>query len=492
MGSQVPIPPSERMIRGLFNYGGGSASCAAISIFWLASLFIPLPSLDEGSISDTEAVDIAVEAWIYGYPLITMEMTRRVMTNVASPVGKQAPMGQWAKLRTYPDPLARAVTAPNLDTLYTMAWLDLSREPYLLDIPDAKGRYYLLPLLDAWSNVFASLGSRTTGGAAQSYAITGPTWKGTLPEGVVECRAPTNLVWILGRIYCSGTPADYAKVHAFQEKLTLIPLSDRGRPYTPPTGIVNPAIDSAGSVRDMVNRMDPGSYFKLMATLMKANPPAREDAPLLRRMVKIGIVPGRDFDIGSVDPVVAQALRESPRGGVGQLLRHCSGTSVDANGWSYFLKLGRYGTDYVHRAFTAAIGTGANLSEDAVYPVTEADADGDPYVGSKRYVLHFPPGSSPPAEGFWSLAVYDNQYFFAPNEIHRYTRGSRDNLRYNADGSLDIYIQHQSPGATREANWLPVPEREFVLMLRLYWVRESAPSILNGSWQPPPVKVVGS
>src|SRR5262245_35271329 len=174
-------------------------------------------------VSDEEAVAIATEAYIYGYPLVTMEMTRRVMTNAAEPKDNHAPMGQFYLKRTYPDASFRDVTAPNADTLYSVAWLDLSKEPYIFSLPDQKDRYYLMPMLDGWTNVFQVPGTRTTGDKAQKYAITGPGWKGKLPEGVKQLKSPTNMVWILGRTYCTGTPEDYKACHAVMDKYDLRP-----------------------------------------------------------------------------------------------------------------------------------------------------------------------------------------------------------------------------------------------------------------------------
>ena len=469
---------------------------------WLGAATVPLlaslgkpstPDFNEGAITDVEASEIAVDAWLFGYPLVTMELTRRAMTRVARPEGKQAPMGQWAHVRTYAPPEVHAVPAPNIDTLYTMAWVDLSGEPYVLGIPDANGRFYMLPVLDAWTNVCAGFGTRVTGGGAQAYALTGPGWNGALPAGTVRCPCPTNIVWLLGRVDCRGTPAEYAAAHAFQDGLRLVPLSafgPGGRSRSPSPGGSGAADDDSISIRDRINAMDPADYFALMAALMKQNPPTAEDVPMLRRMAKIGMVAGRDFNLATAEPMVAQALREAPRLGFSRLVAHGKSASVEANGWSWFVKLGRYGTDYLHRAFTAAIGVGANLPEDAVYPVSETGADGEPLDGAHRYILHFERGNTPPVNGFWTLALYDGQYFFAPNSAGRYTIGSRDRFRFNADGSLDIHIAHDPPTAGWESNWLPAPRGAFVLMLRLYWARTDTPSILDGTWQPPGVRRV--
>ncbi len=262
----------------------------------------------DGLFEGLEDFWLATDAYIYGYPLVTMEMTRRVMTNVAMAEGNRGPMGQLIKARKYPDASFRDVTAPNADTLYTTAWIDVANEPWVLSIPDMKDRYFLMPMLDGWTNVFQVPGKRTTGTGAQTYAITGPGWNGTLPTGVTEYKSPTNLVWILGRIYCTGTPEDYEAVHAAQDQFKLVPLSSYGRPYTPPQAVVNPSIDMKTGVREQVNRMDATAYFTLLAQLMKSNPPAAADAPEIAKFAKIGLVPGRDFDASKLNADFAKRI----------------------------------------------------------------------------------------------------------------------------------------------------------------------------------------
>jgi hypothetical protein len=438
--------------------------------------------------SAQEAINIATEAYIFGYPLVTMEMTRRVLTNVAAPEAQKAPMGRFARLRKYPTPANREVAAPNADTLYTLAWLDVSREPWVLSIPDMQDRYFLLPMLSGWTDVFQVPGKRTTGTRAQIYAITGPGWKGTLPEGVTGYKSPTGMVWILGRIYCTGSPGDFKAVHALQDRVDLVPLSAYGKPYTPPEGQVDPNIDMKTAVREQVHRLDAGAYFKLLAELMKTNPPTREDLPMLDRMARIGIVPGKDFDMGKLDPAVANALQSVPKPAQEKITSHFKGAGTLVNGWVFSTNVGTYGTDYLQRAFIAAIGLGANRPQDAVYPTSEVDADGRPYDGANKYVMRFDKGQMPPAEAFWSLTMYDDKYFFAPNRLNRYALSSRNRFKANRDGSVDLYIQNDTPGKARETNWLPAPKGRFVLMLRLYRPKETPPSIIDGSWKPPAVK----
>ncbi len=264
------------------------------------------------------AIDLTIDAYIFGYPLVTLEMTRRIITNVAEPGEVRSPMGQIIKARSYAS--FRDVTAPNADTLYTNAFFDVGSELWVLSIPDMNGRYALMPMLDGWTTVFQVPGKRTTGTGAQTYPITGPGWKRTLPTGMKEYKSPTSIVWLLGRIYCTGTPQDYAAVHKLQDQFKLVPLSAYGKPYTPPPGKVDPTLDMATAVRDQANRMDAASYFTLLCELMKTNLPSTADAAHVARFkrIGIGIVPGEDFDQSKLHADVA---RRVPKTAVGRITR---------------------------------------------------------------------------------------------------------------------------------------------------------------------------
>ena len=439
----------------------------------------PLTDLVEGA----EDFGIGSEAYIYGYPLVTMEMTCRVVTNVAQVEGTRGPMGQIIKLRAYPDASFRDVTAPNADTLYTTAFFDVGDEPWVVSAPDMKGRYFLLPFLDGWINVFAVPGSRTTGTGAQTFLISGPGWSGAIPAGMTELKSPTAIVWMLGRIYCTGTPEDYAAVHALQDAFKLQPLSTWGKDYPPPAGKVDPAIDMKTAVRDQVNSLSTTQYFTLLADLMKRNPPAAADAPALERFKAIGLEPGASFDGKALDSRWDELL---PRVSFDRIMLQLA-SLIRENGWLFTTKAGVYGTDYLQRAFVTAIGLGANRPQDAIYPVSQRASPIEPYEGGHNYTLRFPKGQLPPVKGFWSLTMYDEDMFFVANPINRYSMSLRTNPKFEPDGSLVIYIQNESPGADKEANWLPAPKGKFHLMLRLYWPNEDDPSILDGSWAIPQV-----
>ena len=430
---------------------------------------------------------IASDAYIYGYPLVTMEMTRRIVTNVPKVEGTRGPMGNIIKLRSYPDATFRDVTAPNADTLYTTAFFDVGDEPWVLSIPDMKGRYFLLPFLSGWTDVFAVPGSRTTGTGAQTFVIAGPGWSGKAPAGASVLKSPTAMVWLLGRIYCTGTPEDYDAVHALQDQFKLQPLSTWGKDFTPPEGKVDAAIDMKTAVRDQVNKLSTDEYFSLLADLMKRNPPAAADAPAMARFKTIGLEPGKPFDGKALDSRLDARL---PKLSFDRILAHL--TSIKRqNGWLFTTQAGVYGTDYLQRALVTVVGLGANRPQDAVYPMSQRYSLLEAYDGAHKYELRFPKGQLPPVRGFWSLTMYDEAMFFIANPINRYSMSMRTNPKMEADGSLVIYIQNESPGADKEANWLPAPKDKFRLMLRMYWPNEHAPSIIDGSWTIPAVKKVG-
>ncbi len=473
-----------------------TVATSGLSLLAAASLATATKAAD-GVLSDiiegTEEFGLAVEAYTFGYPLVTMEMTRRVVTNVATPVGTKGPMGQVIKLREYPDAKFRDVTAPNADTLYTTALFDVGTEPWVVSIPTLNGRYALFPMLDGWTTVFQVPGKRTTGTAAQTYAITGPGWTGKLPPGVKEYKSATSLVWLLGRIYCTGTPEDYKAVHELQDQVQLVPLSAYGKDYTPPPGKVDASIDMKTAVRDQVNAMDAVTYFTMLCELMKTNPPYKADAPMVAKMATIGIVPGQSFDKTKFNPDFAKRVPQAAFDRIMLHFKFSDGDVKNVNGWGFTTKTGIYDTNYIQRALITAIGLGANRPQDAVYPTSqkyEGGLIGREYSGADKYIMTFKKGLTPPVDGFWSLTMYDGNYFFVENPLNRYSISARQPLKANPDGSIDILIQNESPGADKESNWLPAPKGKFVLMMRLYWPKEKNPSIINGSWSLPPVKKV--
>ncbi len=316
------------------------------------------PISSRADIGPIEAVKIATEVYIYGYPLVTFDTARMQQTNVAVPDAEHAPMGQMIRMRSYPAVDNHCCAAPNADTLYTEAWLDVSQEPWIFSIPDMGNRYYIMPILDGWSEVIFSAGSGTTGGKAQTYAITGPGWKGSLPAGVRQVKSPTGMVWILGRIYSNGTAEDYKAVHALQDQYSVVPLSSWGKPYTPSAAAVDPAFDMKTGVRKQVNALDVDAYFTHLAELMKTNPPTAQDAPMVARMAKIGLVPGKDFDPAALGMIDREVLKVVPKLALVEMGVHLKRQKT-TNGWLFFTRgVGNFGTDYLTRGMANLLGPG--------------------------------------------------------------------------------------------------------------------------------------
>ncbi len=452
---------------------------------------LAVPAVRQASALTTdEAVAAATDAYVYGYSLITTEVTRVQMSNVPAGEELRGPMNTFVNVRRYPPADYRGVSAPNADTLYSLAWLDLA-EPQVFSHPDMGKRFYLFEMVDLWMNVFDSPGTRTTGEKAATYLITGPGWKGEVPAGMKHLPVPTRYMVILGRTYADGTEKDYAAVNALQAQYTITPLSAWKKPYTykaPPVN-PNPGFSMTDKPQEAILAMGTGPYFDMMAKLMAGTaPPAPADAPMVARMATLGIVPGQPFDMGKLDPAVQAALKALPKTALEKIeasKTKSMGALVD--GWVISKGLGVYGTDYMKRAVVAAFGWPANLEKDAVYPYTEVDGEGQKLTGASKYTLTFPKGQTPPVNGFWSITMYeiDQGWWFVPNPLNKFTVSQRDGLKSNADGSVTLYFQNESPGKDKEANWLPAPKGPFIPMLRMYWPKENPPSILNGTWKVP-------
>jgi len=444
-------------------------------------------------ITDEEVVAIATKAYVYGYPLILMDLTRKVSTNVEAPGIKQssAPINQFGHYREFPDHTLTDVVKPNVDTYYSTVFFDLGEDAFVLSVP-ATERYYLLPMLDAYTNVFASPGTRTTGTGAQEFLITGPFWKGEVPEGLTQIKAPTNLVWLLGRTQVNSKEDGATVVRAIQDGYKVVPLKYFGKEYTPPKGVVTEAYKSIVPVKE-IEAMPINTFFNEMASLLVENPPLAGDEAIIAEMAKIGIAPGKPFSMDGFSDELKAKLEAIPTA-VDRNFKNLVASkdpSALINGWGKFYqdeKMGNYGTDYNFRALVAYVGLGANLRHDAVYPNTALDSDGNLLDADSKYVVHFEKDQIPAANAFWSLTLYNDQNFLAENPINRFALGDRDKLKYNADGSLDIYVQRENPGKAKYSNWLPAPAKgNFELTLRMYWPKEE---VLNNTWIPVPVQKV--
>jgi len=428
-----------------------------------------------------EAQNIALEAYIYFYPLVIMDVTRKHFTNIeADKKFGRGPMNTFTHARTFPPATFRGATHPNFDTLYSLSWLDLTKGPVVISVPDTHGRYYLLQMLDMWTNTFAGVGKRTTGTDAGNFVVVGPRWQGELPQGLQRIYAPTPFVWVIGRTRTDG-PQDYDAVHKVQDGYKIALLSQWGSEPQPITANVDASVDMETPPVQQVKKMIPNAYFAYAAELLKVNRPQATDQPQLARMKRIlGFEVDQSFDPAKADPLIRQALQAAPAAAEEALIIEWPKVGRKANGWVMNTDSGVYGANYLKRASVAKFEIGMNLPEDAIYPDT-ADT---PLDGNNKYVMHFEKGALPPVEEFWSVTIYDLKGFTVPTPTDRYTLGDRSNLKPNPDGSLDIYLQRENPGADKESNWLPTPPQPFSLHARLYSPRKAA---IDGTWAMPPV-----
>ncbi len=417
----------------------------------------------------------AEQAYLFAYPLVLMEHTR-----LRTPA-----MNRINNSLEFPGAAFRNVVRPNADTLYSSAWIDLGKEPLILKVPDTQDRYYLMQFMDAWTETFAIPGKRTTGTKEGYFAIVGPTFKGKLPERTQRLDSATNMVWLIGRTQTNG-PSDYPNVHAIQRGFQLMPLSlypDGPRAQVPAP---RPPVAQAKQLNTPpveVQNLTTKEFFDLFVRLLVQNPPHKEDGPMLEQLTALGIVAGKAFRPEALGDG-AKAFEEGVSAARARLAEAGNRTGrAKKNGWTGFgSKVGRYGADYAARAMVARIGLGANPPEDAVYLNCNEDIKGLAIDGTGRYRIRFAKSQLPPVKAFWSLTAYNEDGYFAANTINRFAIGDRDPLKFNADGSLDIYVQRSAPSAGKESNWLPVPDGKFNLSLRLYW---PTAEVLNGRWVPP-------
>jgi hypothetical protein len=428
------------------------------------------------------AETIAVEGYIYLYPLVLMDLTRRQIINVEKPsfAPLRTPADVLLNIPAFPPAEFRAVVRPNFDTLYSTGFLDLHKEPRIVSVPAAEDNYYLLPFYDMWGEVFACPGTRTTGDQAGDFAIVGPGWSGELPTGVRRYDAPTSWVWIIGRTEASV--ATYDKVHAFQAGLKITPLSAWGGQAPEVTGTVDPSVDDETEPLRQVFALDAAGFFGYASELLQEHPPHFQDYPVLDRLARIGFNVGKKFDLAQADSVVQGALKSAVSVAQKQITDKQTSVGWEVNGWRMMTEnIGNYGTDYLIRACVELAGLGANLPDDAIYPLLFTDADGQPFTGASSYTWHLGAEELPPVNAFWSLTLYDAEGFQVANDLNRFTIGDRDDLAFNDDGSLDIFIGHDEP-EHGTSNWLPAPADGFNLCARLYYPK---PEALDGTWKPP-------
>lgn len=448
------------------------------------------PAQDSITMSSADKVKMLEKAYLFGYPLLIMDYTITKSTNTLEPnsIG-QAPINQKATFDQFPTSDFKNVVKPNVDTYYSTIYLDLSKEPIYIKLP-ATERYYLIPVLNAYSDVFVSLGTRTTGQGEQELILVGPDYHGELPKDVKAYHSTTNLNWFLGRVQVDNDEDGKLERVNFHDKIVVRPLSEKDNDqYIAPKG----TFDSKHNFIPMeaVDALSTEAYFNKMMSLMATNPFYPEDQPFIDSLSVLGITVGGTFDMNRFTEDEQKAIENIPSK-IQQLFKYINenpSKNNTENNWMVItdsIGLGNYKTQYALRAYVAKIGFGANQSVDAVYPNTSKDVTGELLNGSNNYVLHFDAEDLPPAKGFWSLTAYTKEGFLVPNQAGIYNVGNKTGVHYNDDGSIDIYIQNEKPNDPN-ANWLPSTKDGvgFDLTFRIYYPEES---VLNKTWVMPGVQ----
>ena len=422
-------------------------------------------------LSHSSTGSLAEEAYAYFYPLVIMEKTRLTHMAVGSEMGK---LFHQRKRSTHRE---RTVARPNADTLFSSVWLDLSNGPVILKTPESLGRYYMYQVLDAWSDTICVVGSRTVGEGPSAVAFVPTGWTGDLPEDVFAVTAPTRTLWIIGRVYVAGDD-DLSGALTFQKNVEVVHIQGSSdvatREQIPP--VTMPPVAQ-------VKALTPEEFFTLGAQLLARESPHGTDGSQLLRLAQLGFVPGSKFDFEKQSKEVQEALRKAPEAVQPRLKRPRSDPFAMVNGWHINRsQIGVWANSYFLRAAVALIGLAANPVEDALYPKLVKDSDGNRIDGAANYKLHFEPGSTPPADAFWSVTAYDGDGFLVENELNRYCIGSSDQLEYNNDGSLDIYLGPTLPSESPLSNWLPTCAGGSDPSLRLY---DPRPEAYDGTWEPP-------
>lgn len=440
-----------------------------------------------------DPTDIATVAYIYGFPLVSVVRTEDFTTSPNIPAGPgRGPINTFSYFRDFPNSSFTDIVRPNVDTLYSVAYFNLNKEPLVLKVPPIADRYYSLQFIDAYSNNFLYIGTRENNTSGGTYLLIGPSWNGTVPSGMKEVRTPTNVGLIAVRILVKGQD-DVSNVHSLQDKFTLtsLPLESKEASSTPSS------IENANSTTSKVIPVAPDpalipktgiAIYDEISNDIANNTPPQADSVILAKFKSIGIGPGL-MPSKIVNDTIKNSLEDGITAGEQIINQKVQNLGTTINGWSISsMNIGNFGTDYLLRAAIAKFGLFANSPQEAVYPTSFKDSQGQNLTGTHNYVIHFNKGQTPPAKAFWSITLYNNKSYLAENPINRYSIASHTpGLKYNDDGSLDVYLQHDNPGKDKESNWLPTPLGDFSLNMRLYIPEES---VLTGQYQYPPIELV--
>ena len=457
------------------------------------ALVLPLSSAAAAApLSQAQAQQVGTDAYVYGIDPLEFDHQTQLDTSVTVPNQYgNAPINQVGNQRvlTTPANQHKEIVGPSNSTLYSNAHLDLTEGPIVLHVPPVPDhRYYAWEFLDPYLNVFHYVGTRTTGNSAGNYVVVGPKFKGKLPAGLTVVRAAYDHVWLFGRTLVYGK-SDLPEAHKIQDGYKAIPLHafERvGLAYQPPKPrkvVTNPT--------DRGTPTGLAFYDALGDALAKYPPPARDHA-ILAEMASAGIGPGRHPSSENLPSDTAAGLTAAADNGPAHVfalrVQFASQGAAKHNGWFQTLPdTGSWGTDYAYRAVVAVYGICANRPVEATYGVGVQDSTGTLLNGSHSYRIHFPAGNLPPVKYFWSMTVYNIQTWLIANNYGKYSIGSNKGVKYNKDGSLDVYVQ-PTPPAGHETNWLPdPPNTQFILITRMYGPK---PSVVNGTYQYPSIQRV--
>ena len=420
------------------------------------------------------------EAYIYSFPLVLMDATLRVGTNIEEPLNGKAPINQAGHARTLATAKFRQVVTPNVDTLYTQIFYDLSEDALVIKKP-AADRFLNFQVMDAWSDTVAILGTGADTQDERIYLLTGPDFEDDVPEGMTRVEIPTAIGWILGRTVCYG-PDDLENIYDIQSQMGVRTLSLWLSGEEQPKGTYMPEND--GTPIQMAITMGPKAFFDRVNVLLVQNPGYPEDAPVLEALSAIGVGPGLTFDPSILGEDAVERWKAMLSGLTAELAESSDQFLVN-NGSFRFMgePISRFGQEYDYRALVAIGGFGANPVDVAVYMKTGFDDAHEALNAENEYILHFEPDALPPHEenGFWSITAYGDDDFLIDNPLDRYSISDRSEFVLNPDGSLDLYLQSDEP-AEGAANWLPVGNEGFHLFMRIYLPDTS---VLDGSWKAP-------
>lgn len=455
---------------------------------WFVMALVLVSACDS---TDRQAVNAEIELtqaqaeaiFDYAYPLVIMRVSQDLMMTV--PFRDKTVPNHFIHLNELARPDQRAVVLGNRNTLYSVGWLDLSAGPVLFEIPDMGDRYYVMPLLDAWTNTFASLGSRTTGQKAQKYFLANQSWEGSVPEGYTLQRSPTNMVWITGRIQADNA-ADATLAAELQQQYRLITFAESN-------GGKDPFADyqpkfKAIWVRKPVPytlKMSAEDFYDTFLEMWANNASPAADSEFVALLAQAGMVAGNTAEFAQLPSAIQKMLERGLEAKQEHYTQAFYSGSEQKEPWIFNLDpdMGDWATDYPRRAYWAMWGLGTNISKDAVYGVTQLDSEMAALDGKHSYHIHFAADDTPPNDAFWSVTAYDIEGYLEENELDRYSLGSNHELKFNADGSLDFYLNHEAPSADK-VNWVPVPEGEFKILLRIY---RPGDEVLAGKWALPDI-----